>query len=862
MKHSICKDSIQKNESKIRFLNNQNLQKKGIISKNQIFRLPFILPLLLVAQYVTPQTFEQIINLDGTPDPVLECIIELPNEEGFIVASDNSGGEYQIVMLDNTGQPEWTTFITSYTSELQLPSERLAYDPEAEVVIFVGQKSGSTNPAYTLLDVSDGSISGSEELSDFTGVITAVHYADGMGFFIGGHILNEDDDILNGFVGRIDVGDPSNDWFQTMKLSNDENELQIIDITVDVPENNLMAVGRRFHSDPGEPTSFFDIWLSNIDADDGGLGNGTFDYDPPVLIKTERLERVISLGNGTYLLSLSDKLNFAEGIMMIHEDGTKQWGNEYVGYSSEPEFNVLEICYHNHGMIGMLFSMTDEEGGTVFGLSGFDINGTEQWTRSYSVESVSDLIALKNGQFAMLGYDDNKNLLIFADQNGKTGCEENFELNYFTELSDLESISQFSAHQQNFSSFTATTIGSEDPDVTDGGCCWIGYEEFQGHVWYCGTATLEDHNASSTSYTYQWFQEDGVTGVTGATGPTLVIDPAAQSLGYPYTGKRVVKIEDGQGCKGDDWAGFTIIETNSTFPASGVVDQYCPGVSPQHAPPLTHGPHNSTTYGYTWPGGKIGEYQEPGVPGNITEDISTWSFVTSGHNTALQVFEDPATGCEVKREYEFEIMGSCNCTTTFTAGSWEDEYGDKIYGITNPQNDWKVHKYNITVSNPIDAPDDRYLITSYYGYPWFSEYWLKGFYSLASNDFELCLEAWFNSGFGTDVCGYHKSCISNIEVYPRKGKPEENKNETGIDLSDARPSVYPNPSNGTYNLVNPQAGSHYSVFDLNGKQVHTGVVLPESQNSFSITDMPSGPYVLHLFAENGEILFTKLLVKY
>lgn len=812
------------------------------------------------------QTYEHIIDLDPNPDPRLECIIELPNEEGFILVSDRSDGSHEIFRLEfDALTVEWTQYITSFTSNNELPSERLAYDPNEDVVIFVGQESSSNSPAYILLDASDGSLVESKELSDDDGIISSVHGTNNMGFFFAGHI--DDGDEFNGLVGRIDPSNSSNNWTKTLdyNISSTNTNIQYYDITVEEASNDLVVVGKTFPDDPSDPSTYWDIRIDQFDADDGDLKTASFQYDQYMSTKTDRIERIITTGNGTYVALLTEAENIFEGIMMFHEDGTKQWGKRYVGYyeTGPPEINIIELSYHPHGFIGMLFSMTDDQDATVFGLTAFDMNGVEQWTRIYPIESISDMIATENGQFILIGYDDDKNLLIRASQYGKYGCEEDIELNVSGTLFDLESVSKLYDEDPSFSTASYSTADPTDPVNSPGTCCWINYEEFEHrYVWHCTSATLEDFNyGSHASYSYQWYQSDGITGITGATGPTLVINPDP----FPYKSERVIKVEDDDNCKGDDVARFIIIDPNGdAYPSPGVEDQYCPGFSPQYAPPVTLRPNDGSKYGYTWAGGLTGHYEDPNTSNQYNEDISTWTFANGkGKHKADRVFTDPATTCDVTQEYRFEEMASCNCNTTFTAGSWEDRYGDKIYGIVAPQDDWKIPVYKMTVHDPsIGPPLERYLVTEYFGYPYYSEYWLKGFGNLASSNYELCLEAWFKAG-GSDVCGYHKStCISSVDVYARQENPKPNdEGQLTIDVSDNDLNIFPNPSSGEYKLIGAEKGWHIYVYDINGRPVLKQQINDDNGSIFSLVNEPTGTYVLHIMSQDGEIKSTSILIK-
>lgn len=446
-----------------------------------------------------------------------------------------------------------------------------------------------------------------------------------------------------------------------------------------------MVVGGHSPNYGGATNSKWSIQVDMFDADDGDYqNNSSFEYNNSQY-KYYRAEHILSNGNGTYLMEFTEEGFTVDPLMMFHDDGTMQWSINYwttdMTYSG-PVFLVLDMVYHPHGYVGLIF-MVQHEHEDVFGLASIDMSGNLQWTRMYNVDTLSDLIATRSGQFMALGYTDTNNLLISAGQYGRYGCEIDIDL-WSYDAEGIRASPNPSVDTSNSSLFTVDTVSCIEPTISQDSCCWIAYEEFEHrHVWHCYTASLVDLNYDvDNGYSYQWYEADGETPISAGTNHYLDIDPAALSLELPYKGERVVKIIDGNGCKGEDVARFYIIDPTQTVDTSGVgvEDQYCSKSTALYAPPISLRPVSIN----------IGKYDSPMPPvDDVGEDINQWSSFTSIGTTNIvnRVFTDPISTCgPITQEYAFDLLSSCNCTkTAITFGSWYDEWANKIFGIVNPQ---------------------------------------------------------------------------------------------------------------------------------------------------------------------------------
>lgn len=164
-------------------------------------------------------------------------------------------------------------------------------------------------------------------------------------------------------------------------------------------------------------------------------------------------------------------------------------------------------------------------------------------------------------------------------------------------------------------------------------------------------------------------------------------------------------------------------------------------------------------------------------------------------------------------------------------------------------------RYKITASDPGATPPS---VLSY-GYPWFSEYWLKGF-GTASSNYDLCIEVWYKSG-GSDVCYYDEHCLQSIDVKARKGNPDKDDDDgltSPVINEDVK--IRPNPSNGVFEIYNVEKGMVLKIFDINGRLVFNEESI-NNQVFIDLNNNPSGLYILKIFSSNGEMLSTKKLAK-
>lgn len=122
---------------------------------------------------------------------------------------------------------------------------------------------------------------------------------------------------------------------------------------------------------------------------------------------------------------------------------------------------------------------------------------------------------------------------------------------------------------------------------------------------------------------------------------------------------------------------------------------------------------------------------------------------------------------------------------------------------------------------------------------------------------------------GTEVArtteAYHiadKNGFYTVEVVDANGCSNTSRNEDVVIISvnkvaAERGVVYPNPSTGIFNLPNRWIGSNYSVMDLTGRTVNSGVL---NQATLKLQDLSEGTYLLRTNGE-GSSQTTRLIIK-
>jgi beta-glucanase (GH16 family) len=112
----------------------------------------------------------------------------------------------------------------------------------------------------------------------------------------------------------------------------------------------------------------------------------------------------------------------------------------------------------------------------------------------------------------------------------------------------------------------------------------------------------------------------------------------------------------------------------------------------------------------------------------------------------------------------------------------------------------------------------------------------------------------FQTGtFYTDHYFFGRSSIANL-------LPSQSETAAFLTVSDADLQAYPNPVADILTIVSPSDGS-YILFDATGRSVATGRCDKSLATQISMTDLPSGQYLLELQYENGDTQTTMILRK-
>jgi poly(3-hydroxybutyrate) depolymerase len=97
-------------------------------------------------------------------------------------------------------------------------------------------------------------------------------------------------------------------------------------------------------------------------------------------------------------------------------------------------------------------------------------------------------------------------------------------------------------------------------------------------------------------------------------------------------------------------------------------------------------------------------------------------------------------------------------------------------------------------------------------------------------------------------------CLAYSLNIPGSCAPALSNND--FDLSNDKIAIYPNPSNGNFEIQTLENYKEIQVFDISGKQIKAAI----NQNSISL-NAQSGIYILKCTFENGSILHKKLIIK-
>lgn len=106
--------------------------------------------------------------------------------------------------------------------------------------------------------------------------------------------------------------------------------------------------------------------------------------------------------------------------------------------------------------------------------------------------------------------------------------------------------------------------------------------------------------------------------------------------------------------------------------------------------------------------------------------------------------------------------------------------------------------------------------------------------------------------FANDVTGYRmKNLVITKGEFTNKYFYDP---EAGIDnVGQNKTSIYPNPSKGLITLVNESVGSNYTITNMVGQKVQSGIVNNQHQN-LNLTSLSTGNYFVIIEGKNGKIV--------
>jgi hypothetical protein len=80
--------------------------------------------------------------------------------------------------------------------------------------------------------------------------------------------------------------------------------------------------------------------------------------------------------------------------------------------------------------------------------------------------------------------------------------------------------------------------------------------------------------------------------------------------------------------------------------------------------------------------------------------------------------------------------------------------------------------------------------------------------------------------------------------------------ETILPNQSSNLSIYPNPSNGIFNLESSQSIQQIEVFDLQGRKVFES----KNQTQINLSALPNNTYLARILLENGTMETKKLVL--
>jgi len=801
--------------------------------------------------------FTAVTPIDGT-------------DEVVVISEDNGNEEEVIIRLDPDGNITWNKYLnmpssatTGFGANLIVNNHRIAYDKVNDVLLIAGQNKDayitSSGPAaYVILDGSNGNLLKQKNYNISPGNLISTEASRKYGFFVVGEEGNKSYTI----IARVDHGNSSNNWQKRRSISG-----AYLDVAIDDGAEAVVAVG-------------FDNSYALIDVYNPNTGNlnysASFSYNGPGGSQESiRADVVESIGNGRFLITGHSAS--ATFMMMFHHSNSA--GQPYWVEKVEVD-EIVEITRMMDGNVAFMYRQGNGENN--FGVAKMNLNGEIQWALKYDKNDLDDVVALENKGLAILAFDNtNEDLtLIFTDQSGKSGCDNNHSLTIADMTLNKISTSPNQPDNESVSNYTYNYLNTPSISPTVGGCCWFAYDPFPGRTtWMCDQNPTPTLDADPLGVGYSSFLWTSSSGNYPNGSTTQVVNNIDTSSFLQFIS---VTVTDANGCEGWDRVPLMVVFEEKAINFDKAF--YCQNTSsPVYLPTLKD--YNTDYEAYS-------SFEDASGNSILDNDLTNYDNLAVPLSDKVYEMIDEKVfnpGCLIKRDFPYEVI-SCTCTTstanTFDLTSWKNQFGEIQYGTlipSGPGANQKIVRYRFLLLQdaciPTPASDPAHILQEEmlenkssgsinYLVPVMSGRKLTGWastpLSAPSTDHNLLLEVWYTKdvNYPYTICGYHNDELPCVDV-ARRANPEDiedDGNYPGALEEERSFIIFPNPSNNIFTISRLQPESKVEIYSIQNKLIATSVTDGNGEILVDLEKNPAGVYIFIGLHNNKQI--TGKLIKH
>lgn len=838
---------------------------------------------------------------------------------------DPDGGSINTIVtrVDMSGNIQWqNSFRPNYhglDDLMQINNHQVGFNPVDGDVIVVGQMnenvSGILNyyPAYTEFDLSTGAGTGDHYYFDAnisSGTFNAIHTVmsgSDRGAYMVGYVRYKS----GAYSPLLAKTGSAGDFSRVYDRPDKDDFRYYLDVDVDTKEGRVVCVGASNIS--GVVKGIVDVYntsgtlLYKYQYDDingrfasvksvgpdrvviGGSKQG-LGYVMQIDVTTGQIHWSRSIGNSDIFFEASE-------VIEVEQDAE---GRPVFMMMSESE----RLCYvarlHTNGLMDW---MIEERVSTGFGdlEPQYDINK-------------KDHLSMLTG---LAGDAPYYSRLTFLDHtNGFYGCQREFEVEAY---SDPENNMSVPAHTVTAFTLESSIVNGNSPpavseDVTD--CCWLpGFNVIPwNHPWettyFINQAIIDiEDPVNRPGYVYQWERRHVRDIETGEYdhSPPLSVSPAPfnhtitlDMLDLPGRGIGNLEAEENlvyvtgiapDGCKGFDGDYVTITEDGKPVTRPDYSNA-------MHGNNLEHEKYfycqdalgSTNRYLYQHEGDQLSSngFTYLGTPQPVTINTPVNFLASTGTYTFQEEVVDTYKGAKVVQVNTDVLVDGCNpgCSSnTLNIIDWEMENGRMMYGISalnlNPRPKIVKFSFSLYLTNHLTLPDEHHLIKRYsmrkrstndpiiaYDFliPVIDERYLDNYPSWASGSgttHRLYLNVWYTTDnmYAYDIDCHRRFEITGSDIVHRLAPEAEIEEDNGTVEFGEVFSLYPNPSQGSFEISGMKHAASVEVVDMQGRVVLNRSFPKAAQDivQFNLNEMPSGLYILKVQTLEGKVVSSKLI---